>query len=261
MIPKIIHYCWLSKEPYPEDIEYCISTWREKLPDYQFICWSTDNFNVDIIPYTSEAFREKKWAFVSDYIRLYALYNYGGIYLDSDIEVLKKFDDLLNNRAFTCFENQDWVAAWIFGSEAGNPLFKEFMDDYNDRHFVLEDGSYDMTPNPRPITKRLVEHGLQLINEKQELQYITIYPMDYFCPFNPMRVPKEIFTENTYANHHFSGAWKTEEDQYYTKLRAKFGYIKGGSYVAKFISAVKFRGLLEAIKVLSKWYKRKKGKK
>lgn len=257
MIPKIIHYCWLSEEPYPKDIEYCISTWKEKLPDYQFICWNTKNFDVNYLAYTKEAFQAKKWAFVSDYIRLYALYTYGGIYLDSDIEVIKKFDDLLENKAFTCFENNDWVAAWIFGSEQGNPLFKEFMEEYNDRHFILEDGSYDMTPNPKPITKRLIKYGLKLNNEKQELEYITIYPMDYFCPFNPMRVPRKIFSENTYANHHFSGAWKSEEERYYTKILGNYQYIKGGSYIAKFISVIKFRGIVGASKVLIDWCKRK----
>ena len=210
-IPKKIHFCWLSGEAYPELIQKCIKSWKEKLPDYEIKCWNTKNFDVNICQYTKEAFQAKKYAFVSDYVRLYALYNEGGIYLDSDIEVIKRFDDLLQNTAFTSFEKNDQtVAAWIFGSEKKNPIFKEFLDYYTNRAFILPNGEYDLTPNPFPITNICVNHGLRLNGQKQELDYITIYPRDYFCPYN--RATEELnITKNTYCIHYFNGAWISEE--------------------------------------------------
>lgn len=210
-IPKKIHFCWLSGEEYPEIVQKCMLSWKEKLPDYEIKCWNAENFDVNVCQYTREAFQAKKYAFVSDYVRLYALYQEGGIYLDSDIEVLKKFDDLLQNKAFTGFEKNDsTIAAWIFGSEKGNPIFKEFLDYYTDKPFILEDGKYDLTPNPVPVTNICVKHGLALNGEKQNLGDITIYPRDYFCPYN--RASEELnITENTYTIHYFNGAWIDEE--------------------------------------------------
>lgn len=184
MIPKIIHYCWFS---YPPDVLACFESWKKFLPDYEIKLWNAKNFDVSICPYVQEAYNERKFAFASDYVRLYVLYKYGGIYLDSDIEVLKSFDSILDNKAFTGFEAPRHIAAWIFGSEAGNPIFKEFLDYYNDRHFIIARGVYDMTPNPVPITNTLVKHGLKLNNELQHLENITVYPTDYFAPFNPYR--------------------------------------------------------------------------
>lgn len=208
-IPKIIHYCWLSNEEFPELVQKCISSWKGKLPDYEIKCWNTDNFDVNVCRYTKEAFQEKKYAFVSDYIRLYALYNEGGIYLDSDIEVLKNFDDLLDNCAFTGFENSHAITAWIFGSKKGNPLFKEFLDYYVGRPFILSNGEYDLTPNSVPITEMCKNHGLILDGKNQVLDNIVIYPQDYFCPYN--RASEEInITDNTYTIHYFNGAWIPE---------------------------------------------------
>lgn len=252
MIPKIIHYVWFSDPPnYPEDVLKCMNSWREKLPDYEIKLWNANNFDFTLCPYAQEAFQEKKYAFASDYVRLWALYNYGGVYLDSDIEVLKSFDGLLNNKAFTGFEDQDRVAAWIFGSEKGNPIFKEFMDDYNGRRFILGEGQYDTTPNPEPITKRLIEHGLQLNGKYQELDGITVYPMDFFCPFNPYREGSTCFTEHTLANHHFNGAWKkasNEKEIAYKNMESKFIHLFGNKFGAKIcrnISRIQYIGLVE----------------
>lgn len=254
MIPKIIHYCWLSDDELPNDVKECINSWKKYLPDYEIILWNTKNFDVNICEYTKEAFKEKKYAFVSDYVRLYALYNFGGIYLDSDIEVLKSFDDLLDNKAFTCFEDTERIAAWIFGSEKGNPLFKEFMDDYIGRRFLLETGEYDLTPNPVPITNRLKKHGLELNGSMQKLDLITIYPMTYFCPFNPYRKSGDCFSEFTYANHHFNGTWKkvkSDKEKNYQKREKKYIKIFGEKLGAKIFRNV-FRinniGFLEWIK-------------
>lgn len=233
MIPKIIHTCWFSNDEFPEDVKKCIDSWKNKLPDYEIKVWNLDLLNgteVNKCQYFVEAIKEKKWAFASDFVRLYVLYNEGGIYLDSDIEVFKTFDSMLNQKAFTGMEDEKHIAAWIFGSEKGNELFKEFINDYENRHFVMADGRYDMTPNPIPITKRLIKHGLDfnMYDKIQRLDYINIYPMDYFCPFNPIRKGRDLFTDNTMCNHHFNGAWRPKNEQISInieqRLRSKLGY-------------------------------------
>jgi glycosyltransferase len=251
MIPKIIHYCWLSGDEFPDLIKKCVESWKVKLPDYEIKCWNTDNFDVNICRYTKEAFQEKKYAFVSDYVRLYALYHEGGIYLDSDIEVIKKFDDLLNNLAFTCFENNHSVAAWIFGSEVGNPIFKKFLDYYEGRAFILDNGKYDLTPNPVPITRICLEEGLLLNGEKQMLANITIYPQEYFCPYN--RATEELnITENTYSIHYFNGAWINDNKKRIISKRKKIirKYGKNVGYIYYGLALIKNEGVQQFWKEL-----------
>ncbi|WP_406538397.1 glycosyltransferase family 32 protein [Fibrobacter sp.] len=241
MIPKIIHTVWFSNGfNYPPDVIKCMNSWKDKLPDYKIMHWNATNVDFSNCPYAKEAFEVGKFAFASDYVRLWALFNYGGIYLDSDVEVLKSFNDLLDNKAFAGFEEKKRIATCVLGCEKGNPLFKEFIDDYNGRHFKLGENQYDITPNPVPITQRLVKRGLKFNNKKQLLENITVYPMDFFCPFNPYRRGKDLFTKNTIANHHFSGAWKNKSSkderlyslaiQFYTKI---FGLKLGPSIYQK----------------------------
>lgn len=224
MIPKIIHFCWMSGDPYPELVEECIKSWREKLPDYKIIKWDTSNFRYQDFPYALEAMRKKKYAFVSDILRLYALYEYGGIYLDSDIKVLKKFDPLLDNKAFTGFESKDAVGVWLLASEKGNPIFKEMLECYKDRHFIKENGEVDLTPNPIILGKIFDKYGIQYNNKFQCLNNITIYPKDYFCPLDGSTGELNI-TDNSYSIHLFNGAWKEKEDllfrEYYQKTYQK----------------------------------------
>ena len=205
-IPKIIHYCWLSGDPYPDDVKKCIDSWHKYMPDYEFKLWDMKSFDVSKRKYTSEALSKKKYAFVSDVVRLYALYTEGGIYLDSDIEVYKSFDPLLENPAFSCIESGGRFAAWIMASEQGNPLFKELLSYYDNKSFLREDGSMDLTPNTIPTTRVLSNYGMLPVNRLQRLNHITIYPEEYFCPKNPWTGRVKI-TENTYAMHLFAGAW------------------------------------------------------
>lgn len=255
-IPKIIHYCWLSEEEYPELIKKCIHSWQEKLPDYEIKLWNTDNFDVNICRYTKEAFQVKKYAFVSDYVRLYALYHEGGIYLDSDIEVLSTFDDLLSDIAFSGFQNNHCVAAWIFGSEKGNPLFKEFLEYYSDRPFILADGTYDLTPNPLPITEICKKHGLILNGKEQLLNGIRIYPVDFFNPYNRAN-GKVYITDNTYCIHYYNGAWISEEKKEIMRKREKISR-KYGKYVGYLYYGIsvlrteKFRQFWNEFKIMIK---------
>ncbi len=205
-IPKIIHYCWLSGESFPDDIQRCIDSWRKYLPDYKIKLWDTHNFDCSKWKYTQQALDKKKYAFVSDVVRLYALYTEGGIYLDSDIEVMRNFDDLLDSPAFSGIESGGRFAAWIMACEAGNPLFGKMLSYYDNRDFVTDSGKMDLTPNTIPMTAILSHYGMRPENILQKLKYITIYPEEYFCPKNPWTLKINI-TDNTHAMHLFAGAW------------------------------------------------------
>lgn len=209
MIPKIIHYCWMSHDPYPEDIQMCIDSWKKCMPDYEIRLWNADTFDVNSYQYTKEAFSTEKYAYVSDVIRLYALYNYGGIYLDSDILVKKSFDDLLFCEGFTGFEAGERIGAWIFASQEKNPIFGELMEYYDGLKFIDIEGRPQLIPNTIPVTKTLIKHGLRPVNEVQVLEHITVFPEDYFCPYNPW-TGEEIITPDTHAKHLFAGGWNNK---------------------------------------------------
>ena len=205
-IPRKIHFCWLSNDPFPEDIQKCVDSWKSIMPEYEIKHWNLSNFNINYLPYSAEAWEKRKYAFVSDIVRLFALYTEGGIYLDSDIEVFKRFDDLLDDKAFTGFESGNRIGPWLIASEKGNPLIKELLDYYIGRHFCDEKGNVDMTPNTVPVTRILTDHGLEPKNVIQKLENITVYPEEYFCPKNPW-TNKVTITDKTYAMHYFAGAW------------------------------------------------------
>ena len=243
-IPKIIHYFWLSDEEMPELIVHCIQSWKKTMPDYTIKCWNDENFDVNICQYTKEAFLAKKYAFVSDYVRLYALYYEGGIYLDTDVEVFKRFDDLLNDAVFFGFENSHTIATCIFGSEKGNPIFKKFLDHYAAREFILPNGKYDLTPNPVFITNIMRQSGAIIDGTKQKIDDVVIYPQDFFCPYDRATEQLDI-TEHTYSVHHFNGAWISKEKKEIIEKRKqiirKYGKLAG--YVYYGISVIRYSGL------------------
>ena len=205
-IPKKIHFCWLSGEAYPPLVQQCLNSWQKYLPDYELKIWTKDNSPLHDNEYIKEALSVGKYAFASDYIRLCALYREGGIYLDSDVEVLKNFDPLLMEPAFIGWERCGRVGPWLIASKAGNPLIKTLLEEYEGRHFLNEKGEMNLTVNTVPTTKLLVEKGLQPEDEIQRLEDFTVFPERYFCPKDPWTLEMEI-TEDTYAIHHFAGSW------------------------------------------------------
>lgn len=263
-IPKIIHYCWISDEEYPDLVKKCMDSWKKYLPDYEFIKWDSTNFDMKICEYTKQAYEAKKYTWVSDYIRLYALYHIGGIYLDCDIEVVKNFDQLLENKGFTCFETEKLVAAWIFGSQKGNPIFKQFLDYYDNSSFIKENGEYDLTANPVPITKICCKNGLKLNGKEQNLGDLVVYPMTYFCPYNPYRKGSSRFTKKTYAIHWFNGSWLKEEEKKRNLMEKKYVDLFGkkiGKKIAAFIFYKNKEGINRAVKIsVSKLLKREENR-
>ena len=219
MIPKIIHYCWFGGKRLSEDAKKYIESWRKFCPDYVIMEWNEANFDVNSIPYVKEAYEQKKWAFVSDYARLYALKNYGGIYLDTDVEIIKKLDSFLQNEAFIGAESKYSICTAVIGAEKNAKFIEELMHLYDDIHFV-SGKKIDTTPNSQRIFKYL-EANYNYRNSEFPICWnnCTLYPKDYFSPINCYTFKQEI-TDNTYCIHRFAGTWKNKSELYLNKAKA-----------------------------------------
>ena len=179
MIPKIIHYCWFGRNPLPPLAIKCIESWKKYCPDYEIKEWNEDNFDLDLFPYTREAYDNRKFAFVTDVVRLYALHHEGGIYMDTDVEVLKPIDRFLTHHAFSGFEDEHNVPTGIMASEKSGKWAKDNLEYYTDRHFLLADKSFDLTTNVTTITNYMLPLGLKQNNTYQDFpNLITFYPKD-----------------------------------------------------------------------------------
>ena len=228
MIPKIIHYCWLSKNDIPNDLQNYMATWKEKLADYEFILWNFENFDISHSLWVKQAFEAKKYASAADFIRLFAVYNYGGVYLDMDIEVIKPFDDLLKNHIMMAYEDYKTKAieAGCFGAEKGHPFIKACLDYYAEREFTLKiigDG-YTL---PRVMKKIYTENS-------NEFKLIKFYKPDYFTA-KKFRTGIINITKNTYAVHHFSGSWLSEKERESRKIVEKIVSLFGDTGFSVFI--------------------------
>ena len=234
MIPKIIHYCWFGRNPLPKLAVKCIESWKKNLPDYEIKEWNEDNFDLDMFPYVREAYDNRKFAFVSDVARLYALYTEGGIYMDTDVEVLGTLDPFLNHNAFSGFEDDENIPTGLMASEKRGQWAKDNLDYYQNRHFVLADGSFDLTTNVTTITRYMLKRGLKQNNTLQNFPgLITFYPKDYFCP-KSHQDGKIYLTKNSVTIHHFAGSWLTPKQKNKKKLQRLLG-----PYFTSLIVAIK----------------------
>ncbi len=207
MIPKIIHYCWFGRGKKSVLIERCIESWKTQCPDYEIVEWNEDNFDVNMTLYTAQAYEAKKWAFVSDYARLYALYTVGGIYLDTDVEVLKSLDSFLEHNSFTGFETKDSPVTAVMGASKGDVIIKMLLDYYDTAQFVNGDGTFNMLTNTHIITKYFIEQGVRLNGKKQVVAGMDLYPQIVFCPNNFSRIFGKP-SAKSYTIHHFDQSWK-----------------------------------------------------
>ncbi len=206
-IPKVIHYCWFGRGDMPKLAKKCIKSWKKFCPDYEIVCWNEDNFDINENRYAREAYDAKKWAFVSDYVRLKVLYENGGIYLDTDVELIKPLDKLIEDGGFMGFDDNGIVSTGLgFACEKGNELVGRLLKDYEDISFILPDGSLDLTPCPDRNTETLVELGMDLENKDQIFMGIKMLPEDYLCPVK-YYTGKKVITKNTYSIHHFCASW------------------------------------------------------
>lgn len=214
MIPKIIHYCWFGGADLPEQASKYIRTWKNNFPDYRIIEWNEQNFDIHICKFVEEAYAEKKYAFVSDYVRLYALYRMGGIYLDTDIEIIKDFREYFQKkRVVLGFEDDYYIMTAFLASEPGMEWIANLIERYNDMHFIQNDGKYNATPNPIFITEELISQGLIPNGKKQIFNKDFIaFPSDFFSAYS-IDLQKIIVTRNTVCIHHCNGSWQTGSDK------------------------------------------------
>ena len=227
MIPKKIHYCWFGRNPLPKLAVKCIESWKKYLPDYEIVEWNEDNFDVNMIPYTKEAYEAKKYAFVSDYARFWILFHFGGIYFDTDVEVIKRLDDIIERGPFMgCEKSVEpgatpkslGVAPGLglgvnpglgLGVNPGLGLYKKILDKYATLHFLNRDGTLNQSTVVTYTTEILCQYGLKAINEIQCIEEIYIYPKDYFCP-KDYKSGKLTITENSVSIHHYDSSWHSK---------------------------------------------------
>lgn len=227
MIPKIIHYCWFGRNPLPPLALKCIESWKKYLPEYEIKEWNEDNFDVNIIPYTQEAYQAKKYAFVSDYARFWILYHYGGLYFDTDVEVIKPMDDIISRGAFMGCQNAvenspegllEVAPGLGIGANSGLGIYKDLLDLYETLRFIMPNGSYNQVTVVSYTTQILSKYGLKNIPEIQKCDEIWIYPKDYFCPITYTTGECQI-TKNTYSIHHYSASWYSNGQKLYRYLK------------------------------------------
>lgn len=228
MIPKIIHYCWLSNDPIPDKLKRCMDSWKKYLPDYEIIWWNFDKFPKGKSKWVDEAFLHKKYAFAADYIRLYALYNYGGIYLDMDVEVINSFNAFLNLDTMICRQNK-WPGLEVaaFGAQKGSTWVKECLDLYDKRSFILNSGNLNKTPMPYIIENYLTYLGYEFTDVRNILEAekvekektIPVFDPHFFSPKSYKNNKMEI-REETICIHHFEGSWLPQK-KWYSKVEGK----------------------------------------
>ncbi len=209
MIPKIVHYCWFGGKPLPELALKCIDSWKKFCPDYQIVEWNESNFDFNTCPYVKEAAANRKWAFVSDYVRFYVLYRYGGVYFDTDVELIASIDDIVEKGAFMACEQSSKgspsVATGLgMGVEKSSPIVGEIIQDYNHDVFIADK---PVTVVAR-VTKILENHGYEESVHTQSVCGINIYPWDYFCPLN-FFTGEMVITNNTRSIHHYNMSWQS----------------------------------------------------
>lgn len=238
MIPKIIHYCWFGHSEYPEKVKYCMKSWKTFMPDYKFVFWNEDNFDLNSVQFVRQAYDAKKYAFVSDYVRIYALKNYGGIYLDTDIEVVKSFDNILNSKAVFGTDESGYLTAFM-AAEANHPYFIQLLDLYDNMNFLQKDGTMNTEVNNTWMQNILRSYGYQKKNVMQNLeQGIIIYPCEYFHA-KSLTSGKLMDTENTYCIHHHTLLWVNTKTRIIKFVRMRI--------VVPILGAEKYTKLVERI--------------
>lgn len=240
MIPKKIYYCWFGGNEKTEFINKCIESWKKFLPDYEIIELNETNFDISQSIYTKEAYDAKKYAFVSDYARLKIIYDNGGIYFDTDIEIIKDMHDILEKGSYLGCESGEVVNTGVgFAAEPKNKIIKKMLEEYDNLHFIKENGELDLTACPIRNTNALIAFGWNRQNKLAEIEGTTIYPMEYFSPYNYYTGEVKI-TENTYTIHHCNATWLKDYERRLLKNKRKLVAIFGNKigkliyYIEKF---------------------------
>lgn len=223
MIPRKIHYCWFGHKELPQEAKDCIVSWHKYMPDWEYKLWNEENFDIKSMPYTAEAYAAGKMAFVSDVARLKALYEEGGVYLDTDVEIFQTLEQLLTHKAFAGFEGSKYkpVGTCVMASEAHCEWLSEILEAYSDRHFILPDGTLDLTTNVQFITAIMTKNGFRQDGTEQDYKDLHIFPVDYFSPRHT--TGEYIRTENTYCEHKGLASWNNKTKGWKDAVRTIVG--------------------------------------
>lgn len=254
MIPKKIHYCWLSGDPFPELIAKCIAGWKEKLPDYEFVLWDANRFDIAGNLWVKQAFEAKKYAFAADYIRLHAVYTQGGIYLDTDVEVRKRFDDLLHLPYMVGTEGNGMIEAGVFGAEAGADWLADCLNHYDNRSFIKADGTFDILTLPRIMNAQISQNRTIveaskpeiLASELQDNARLYMFPKSFFCAKNHGTGVLET-TSDTYTIHHFAMSWVSDKVTFLPNVKRKLMGILGVGFVSGVIKILHLKQLRDRL--------------
>lgn len=209
MIPKRIHYCWFGRGEMPKLMQKCLKSWKKFCPDWEIVCWDENSFDVNSTLWTKQAYEAKKYAFVADYVRIKALYEQGGVYMDTDQELIKSLEPFLKHQAFMGFLDKTNISAGVMGFEREHEIMKTMFDYYRERPFLVGD-SVDIRPNTNWMTDILVEKGLLLEDRYQEISGIAVYPQTYFCPTSCVSI-EDCSGPDTVSLHHWAMTWRTEK--------------------------------------------------
>lgn len=227
-IPKVIHYCWFGQQPHPPAVVRCMDSWRRLLPNYRIIEWNESNTDLTTNRYVREAYAAQKYAFVTDYVRLRVLFEHGGVYMDTDVEVVRSLDAFLRHDAFSGFENENEVPTAVMGSRSGNRWIGALLAEYDELAFVKPDGTFDVTTNVARISATTRDRfGVPMDNEFHELPgVLTMYPREVFCP-KSYATGVITRTSSTHAIHHFAGSWKPVAQRQRRELRGRLNRLLG----------------------------------
>lgn len=254
---KIIHYCWFGGGTKGDIIKNCIASWKQYCPEFEIREWNESNFDVCCCKYVREAYEHKKWAFVSDYCRFYVLNKYGGIYLDTDVELVKSISDLPSS--FVGFENSHFVASGLIrGAEIGDIICKKMLISYEQDSFILDNGKFNLKTVCERESEILLKEGLVLNNTLQKVGNTMVYPSEYFNPIDVDTRELKI-TANTYSIHHYAASWYGDKELYQNKAKKILSKIMSFQYAAK-IAFILATLRYDGIKALIQYQKEKRGK-
>lgn len=259
MKSKNLHYCWFGGNPKSDVIKKCIESWKKYCPNYEIIEWNENNFDVNCCDYVRGAYQARKWAFVSDYCRFWILYNYGGVYLDTDVELIKPINNL--PYTFVGFENKMVVASGLIrGALPNDEICKLMLESYHADKFINEKGELNLKTVCERETEIFESFGLKQNGKLQMVNGTTVYPVEYFAPKDYITGELNI-TENTVSIHHYDASWYNDIDKLAVVLRKKYSKFlpkKLALRVASFVAVKRIQGLKVAIKKTLSFFKRKK---
>lgn len=254
-LPKVIHYCWFGGHSLPPLAEKCIESWKKFLPDYEIKRWDESNFDVSIIRYTEQAYNAKKYAFVSDYARFWILYKYGGLYFDTDVEVIKNLDNIISRGPFMGIEKVNkntglpYVAPGLgLGATPKMEFYKDIIELYNSLSFINKDGTLNTKTIVEYTTELFYENGLKKEMNIQNVAGINIYPQEYFCPLHEVNHQKKLeITDNTYTIHWWAASWQPKSKEFFAKIKVILMKILGVKTTLWIIKKLKLREIRKMI--------------